>query len=89
MVNIGVKDRKGKLIYEGDILRIEKPSDDFTERIIKIGYVEYSVSEAAFVLVTDNMLMALGSRNLDPRVIEVIGNVVDDTDLIEHIKLKT
>ena len=47
------------------------------------------MKETAFVLVTDNMVMALGSRNLDPRVIEVVGNVVDDTDLIEHIKLTT
>lgn len=87
---IGIQDRKGKPIYEGDILRIEvKLTETSTEHVVKIGYVEYSVKEAAFVLVTNNMVMALGSRNLDPRVIEVVGNVVDDTDLIEHIKLKT
>lgn len=86
---IGVQDRKGKPIYEGDILRVEvKLTEASTERVVKLGYVEYSVKETAFVLVTDNMVMALGSRNLDPKVIEVIGNVVDDTDLIEHIKLE-
>ena len=74
----GLKDKKGKEIYEGDI--VESISG-------KVGYVIFLRQEMGYVVVWDNCDTRLGHRNREGGYecdgsIEVIGNIHDDLELL-------
>ena len=76
----GLKDKKGKEIYEGDIVKSISG---------KIGYVIFLQQEMGYVVVWDNCDTRLGHRNRGGGYecdgsIEVVGNVYDNPELVEQ-----
>lgn len=76
----GLKDKNGKEIYEGDIVKSISS---------KIGYVIFLQQEMGYVVVWNNCDTRLGHRNRGGGYecdgsIEVIGNIYDNPELMER-----
>ncbi|EKZ0884544.1 hypothetical protein RAY88_001933 [Listeria monocytogenes] len=77
MQYIGLKDKNGKKIFEGDIVINSKG---------QIGYIAYLIQEAGFVVVLETSDYRLGHRNTNESYAvasrhEVIGNMQDNPEL--------
>ncbi|EAF2349084.1 YopX family protein [Listeria monocytogenes] len=77
MQYIGLKDKNGKKIFEGDIVINSKG---------QIGYIAYLIQEAGFVVVLKTSDYRLGHRNTNEGYAvasrhEVIGNMQDNPEL--------
>ncbi|MDF8247667.1 YopX family protein, partial [Listeria monocytogenes] len=74
---IGLKDKNGKEIFEGDIVVNSKG---------QIGYIAYLIQEAGFVVVLEASDYRLGHRNTNESYAvashhEVIGDMQDNPEL--------
>lgn len=84
---IGLKDKNGTKIFEGDILRISiKDSDDKIE--YKFGAVEFSDKTLGYIIRSKGGLMCsfntiLNSAGFYEFELEVIGNIYDNKDLLK------
>lgn len=70
-------DRNGVEIYELDIVHVV---DNFDSD--RIGYVAFLPQECGFVIVFPNSDQRLGDRNIYEYRLEVIGNMVDNNELL-------
>ena len=73
----GLKDKNGKEIYEGDIVKV------FTNKKWRIGKIIYEHS--GFTIdVTNNKELEYGRTGIIENLTEVIGNVWDNPELLEE-----
>lgn len=77
-LSTGINDKNGKLIYEGDIVKIE------TSNSSEIGVVKWLKEDAKFIVYVDIELELPFYGN----IIEVIGNINENKELIYSGKLK-
>ena len=78
----GQKDRKGKDIFEGDILKVDDGDDDF---VVQVYWHE---GNAMFTTKPDidmgeSYIPALGVVTADPFLCEVIGNIYENKELLK------
>ena len=75
---VGMKDRNGKMIYEGDILEIPiKDSDGKIE--YKLGAVEYSTRSQEYIIrLVCSFNSILNSAGFYEFGLEVVGNIYDN-----------
>ena len=73
----GLRDKHGKLIYEGDILNVDNTENP--ENYPYVGSVIRSKNEAALKFLTGNIEVALTDGNR----CEVIGNIHENPELLE------
>ena len=77
----GLKDKNGKEIYERDIVKFRFKKDR-PECPDLIGFIEYQSQYCAFKIVSSPEIGAF--RIDDEAIIEVIGNVWDNPELLEN-----
>jgi uncharacterized phage protein (TIGR01671 family) len=75
----GLKDKNGKLIYEGDILEVD---DDFF--LIKKGVVSYDVKNAAYTLGESNVFICNEDNQFSHY--EIIGNIHENPELLNKME---
>lgn len=72
----GLRDKNGKLIYEGDIVRCSYGSEYY------VGCVVWDYEEIQFSVEVSEELYSF-SQHSDSHKIEIIGNIHENSDLIE------
>lgn len=75
----GLDDKKGKKIYEGDIVkfRLKTCREEYPDLI---GYIEYQTTFTAFRIMSNKGSFKIDV--LDLKFIEVIGNIYDNPELL-------
>ncbi|MDK4490072.1 YopX family protein [Fusobacterium necrophorum] len=76
----GLKDKNGKEIYEGDIVKVPHFLHD--ERIKINGVVKYVNNRAEFVIDLEDIEETFYCCNQSERI-EVVGNIYENPELLE------
>ena len=74
----GLKDKNGKLIYEGDILFW----DDENDR----GYVQWQDEDADYLIIFSNYSAVSFNLEVKPSQLEIIGNIYENKELLNGNK---
>jgi uncharacterized phage protein (TIGR01671 family) len=80
----GLKDKNGKLIYEGDILREYNDTISLNKSYNNIYYVEWEAGTCCFLIfyINEDMKKDIFDLSLANRF-EIIGNIYENPELLE------
>lgn len=78
---IGIKDKNGKKMFEGDIVKYH--AETYTKMWDIIGVVEYYNASYGIVDENDRHFLEFNSTSMYVRWYEVIGNIYDNPELLE------
>lgn len=77
----GLKDKNGKAVWEGDIVKIDMW--DGNKRVPEVGYIVYDQLSAGFTWLSVHDAGSYHLRDMDYSIREVIGNIHDNPGLLE------
>lgn len=80
--NTGLKDKNGKEIYDGDILKIQN-SDFYSKKITDKYIGQVCFSRGGFFVLTDGHHTDFCLWGKSTATMEVIGNIYENADLLE------
>lgn len=78
MLSTGVKDKRGKTIYEDDICKLDG--------VKNVGIIEWNEDKAMFQVFCEGVLVTadhIGLCNYSPRFFEVLGNIYENPKLMD------
>ena len=82
----GLKDKNGKEIYEGDVVKIKEDWDEYDWKAGEIGFIEYKKFYFGISLKSQNKPGTRYTVLLDlnnDRDVEIIGNIYENPELIK------
>lgn len=80
----GLKDKNGKLIYEGDIVKLSGNDNPYMNNII--GVVKYSQEYAIFFINRPNNIAWYEFCEVNKKELKIIGNIYENKELLKEQK---
>lgn len=80
--SIELKDKKKRLIFEGDIVKVETTNEDNKTTTVVTGVVAYYPNHAAFYLFDYQNSKYYPITSDITKYMEIIGNVIENKDLL-------
>jgi len=81
-LSTGLKDRNGKVIYEGDIVKLSGNDNPYMNNII--GVVKYSQEYAIFFINIPNNIAWYEFCEVNKKELKIIGNTYQNPELLKE-----
>lgn len=81
MQSTGIKDKNGKLIYEGDILRVVDPDDKSSAQVV--WDYKYASFGKLYIRQEQDEYIFCPFDKIDSEIFEIIGNIYETPNLLK------